>query len=575
MKLVLGLLTAMLLSVCVLSHTVADVSSTFDAGIDGWRAVGPYYCPSNVYDGPYDTTYVGPFTPEWDPPFIQLADPSSYYYYWQAPAKFLNAMGNAYGTTLSYDLKQVAGQGTKLSEADIVLAGSGLVLVKAIGQPPNTYWTHYEIPLVETAGWRKGSLAGAAPTREEFQEVLSLMTALRIRAEFISGDETCGLTNVRLATDPAVTSKFDTDTDGWIAVDLNAPGQYDPIIGTPYAPELVLTGHPGGCAIQSDPDGYSIWCWEAPAKFLGDQSSAYGNALTWDWRQVYQNGSSIDDADAVLVGGGLTLVADAGPNPGSSWQSCSIALTEGAGWRIGTMSGRAPTQSEFLSVLSSLTALRIRGEFISGGDTSSLDNVLLESDGASETSPKSAADGATLSVSATAVTAAFPGFFYVEQDSRASGIRVEMSGHTLARGMRADIVGTIQTLPSGERYIAALRAWPNGDGYVAPLFMQAQRIGGEDFVQDGQLAQCGVSGGKGLNNIGLLVRTAGKFHYLDSHSFTLDDGSTSIKCVVPDGVTIEPNWEWVGVTGVSSCQREADVVRRLLLIRTQTDITPL
>jgi hypothetical protein len=55
--------------------------------------------------------------------------------------------------------------------------------------------------------------------------------------------------------------------------------------------------------------------------------------------------------------------------------------------------------------------------------------------------------------------------------------------------------------------------------------------------------------------------------------FTIDDGSGAIvKCSVPSGVTIDPNWQFVGVTGISSCEKVGEELYRLLRVRQQSDI---
>ncbi|HOM73298.1 MAG TPA: hypothetical protein PLP86_13740, partial [Armatimonadota bacterium] len=70
-----------------------------------------------------------------------------------------------------------------------------------------------------------------------------------------------------------------------------------------------------------------------------------------------------------------------------------------------------------------------------------------------------------------------------------------------------------------------------------------------------------------LNNIGLLVRTCGKFTYID------DGSGINLKCIVPDDVTLDENWTFVAVTGISSCEMVGDELHRLLLVRSQSDIT--
>jgi chitodextrinase len=85
--------------------------------------------------------------------------------------------------------------------------------------------------------------------------------------------------------------------------------------------------------------------------------------------------------------------------------------------------------------------------------------------------------------------------------------------------------------------------------------------------------QKGVTGGIGLNNIGLLVRLWGQFIYVDASSFLLDDGGgTPVKSIVPPDVMIDPEWQYVGVTGISSCYKSGDDIIRLLKIRCASDI---
>jgi chitodextrinase len=90
----------------------------------------------------------------------------------------------------------------------------------------------------------------------------------------------------------------------------------------------------------------------------------------------------------------------------------------------------------------------------------------------------------------------------------------------------------------------------------------------------GGAGQKGVVGGIGLNNIGLLVRLWGQFIYVDASSFLLDDGGgTPVKCIVPPDVTIDPGWQYVGVTGISSCYKSGDDIIRLLKVRDASDIS--
>jgi len=83
-------------------------------------------------------------------------------------------------------------------------------------------------------------------------------------------------------------------------------------------------------------------------------------------------------------------------------------------------------------------------------------------------------------------------------------------------------------------------------------------------------------GGVGLNNVGLLVRTWGRYTKTSSTTFTVDDGcGVPLKCRVPGSVTLEDYWTYVAVTGVSSTELIDSVLYPELLVRVQDDITPV
>ena len=102
--------------------------------------------------------------------------------------------------------------------------------------------------------------------------------------------------------------------------------------------------------------------------------------------------------------------------------------------------------------------------------------------------------------------------------------------------------------------------------------MSNRNLGGGPFG-----FQAGIGDGAGLNNIGLLVRTWGRIVERDASSpatwFRIDDGSgVNVKCVVSGGVSIDPNWIYVGVTGISSCEKPGDDLLRLIRVRDAADI---
>ncbi len=190
---------------------------------------------------------------------------------------------------------------------------------------------------------------------------------------------------------------------------------------------------------------------------------------------------------------------------------------------------------------------------------------------------KTVPNGAAVAPADVVVTAVFGNYFYVESLDRSSGILAYKPGHGQGQGAKISISGSIQTDDNGERYVDVEAIVPRGGDSVRPLGMVNRAVGGGDFSYDAasKAGQKGVKDGFGLNNIGLLVRTWGKFTKTGDTTFTIDDGSgLNVKCLVPTGVTIDPNWQFVGVTGISSCEKVGEELHRLLRVREQSDITP-
>ena len=163
------------------------------------------------------------------------------------------------------------------------------------------------------------------------------------------------------------------------------------------------------------------------------------------------------------------------------------------------------------------------------------------------------ADNQPVTLTAKCVTYASTDFFYLEEDSRSMGIRVEKAAHGLAVGMRADVTGTMKTNTNRERYVLATTAIQNGEGTVEPYVLRNDALGGEDWCVNGTKGQRGVTGAIGLNNVGLLVRTTGRYEQIDSTTFTIDDGTgLNVRCMVPSGTFLFSGWQYVAVTGIAS-----------------------
>ena len=166
-----------------------------------------------------------------------------------------------------------------------------------------------------------------------------------------------------------IRSTFDAHDDDWQVAGDAEDGRQTPQY-------LTTGGNPGGHIAANDDVAGGVWYWSAPQKFLGNQAAAYQKRLSFDLKQSTLN-SQFDEADVMLVGAGQTLVLDLANNPGTDWTSYSVMLSESANWKRGDLAGESATSADLRAVLGDLTQLWIRGEYVTGSDTGSLDNVIF------------------------------------------------------------------------------------------------------------------------------------------------------------------------------------------------------
>jgi len=166
----------------------------------------------------------------------------------------------------------------------------------------------------------------------------------------------------------AARSDFTAGTEGWVL-------SGDAITAEPTW--LAAGGNPGGYLNGVDRTVGGVWYWQAPPSFLGDHSASYGESLAFDLR-MRGSGPLFESSDVVISGGGLALHVELSPVPdGTTWTAYAVRLDPSAGWKVGSLAGAAATGAQLQSVLGNITALRIRGEFITGSDNGDLDNVVL------------------------------------------------------------------------------------------------------------------------------------------------------------------------------------------------------
>jgi len=155
-------------------------------------------------------------------------------------------------------------------------------------------------------------------------------------------------------------------------------------------------------------------------------------------------------------------------------------------------------------------------------------------------------------------------YIYVEDQDRSAGIRVYplVWGDWVLPGSIVDVGGVINMTADYEKYITNATTVYLDSDEPKSVGMANRSLGGSDWFWDESTGagQKGVSGGVGLNNIGLLVRTAGWVIFVDRENqiYYIDDGSARSEADIVavddwNRPNIDPG-QFVTLTGISSCQ---------------------
>ena len=180
----------------------------------------------------------------------------------------------------------------------------------------------------------------------------------------------------------AISSTFDSSTEGWTVVSFNSLSTSDYSVMGVYTPSHIATGgNPGGYIWTDDPDP-SDFTFAAPASFLGNQAGSYGSPLSYDL--IHWGAPNYQTTDVMLVGtDGTRLLWERSPNiipsTDGTWTHVNVVLKPSAQWLVGATNGAQASQANFQDVLGSLAGLYIRGEFVDGPENAGLDNVRLGS----------------------------------------------------------------------------------------------------------------------------------------------------------------------------------------------------
>ncbi|ETK71250.1 hypothetical protein L917_21189 [Phytophthora nicotianae] len=200
-------------------------------------------------------------------------------------------------------------------------------------------------------------------------------------------------------SDALVSSTFDLDIDNWRILWNGAGADSRPHF-QPISRGVQLSYYIYGLDAvvhrrEDTGDDSMLWYFTAPPKFLGNHWAAYGGSLDF----VLSSAEGSFDATNLNLAGmghlvelecatcaqftGLTLAMPLSPvfSYDGTITQFKLPLSELAGWvkdpKNVILSWSPPTQCEFVSVLSGLSALRILGDFTRGYESVALDSVVL------------------------------------------------------------------------------------------------------------------------------------------------------------------------------------------------------
>lgn len=225
---------------------------------------------------------------------------------------------------------------------------------------PRNVWSEVKIPL-DSSAW--------TITEGSWNDLLQEVSLLRIRAEFITGDEDVYLDNVLLSVSPVrnfltdtICSTFEDSTyGGWNFVN-NGSLSIDSIHGNP------------GIGIGIDDRSAVITEAIAPPKFYGDWTTLLDSGyLSFDLK-ISTSSSTPYDKDYLVRLSGNGAVAEVMPPDSvlalslNQWHTY-VFLIDSTAWNM--------VSGSWDSLILSVEEIRLELEFITGSEEASLDNFCL------------------------------------------------------------------------------------------------------------------------------------------------------------------------------------------------------
>jgi hypothetical protein len=193
------------------------------------------------------------------------------------------------------------------------------------------------------------------------------MLRVGFRAAVVSCAAAAGFCVVpAISSAKTIQSTFNKNLQGWTVIG-------DPATGSPSW--VATGGNPGGYLSAVDGGQGVDMLAVAPKSFRGKKGAFYGGTLRFDRQIDNTSGGSYfaPPEDVLLIGdGGTEVHFTLATPPGASWTRQQITL-------LPQDTSDGTSAATLQAVLSNLTAVQIEIEYIGGGETDDLDNVVLTS----------------------------------------------------------------------------------------------------------------------------------------------------------------------------------------------------
>jgi len=367
---------------------------------------------------------------------------------------------------------------------------------------------------------------------------------------------------------------------------------------------LTATDSSGVASMRFSNDGvnWSVWEPYATSKDWTLVSGDGTRTVRVQYQDIYENGSS-SYSDSIVVDSTppstLAAPTDAGLYTGSTsvtfnWNTssdpqsgilgynCRVGTTPGGSDIFEGSTGTSRTKTitgGFGTAYYCQAQAQNRAGLLGAWSDSSNGIFVVSHPDIGIPDAKALADGQSVGIASSEVTLYRDGAAWIEEALRVSGVQVVPRNGwsaTPSVGHLAVVAGIVSTNTYGERFIDALTETAVQAPTIRPVGMSSRAVGGENWQYDPvtKAGQRGPEGGVGANNVGLLVRTWGLITRIDSSTFTVSDGAGEpVRCVIPVGVTLDPGWTYVCVTGVCALVDIEGAIKPCVYVRSQADLT--